>query len=334
VEISPIEVLRQGVAAWNEWRKFHPEPGIDLSGEDLSELDLAGINLSEADLSGADLYQTDLSRSNLKLACLTGADLSGAKLEAADLYKCDFRDAFLPEANLNDAYLGAVRFCFADLRGATLVSANLTEADLRDAKLSGADLRTANLTRARIGRANLSHANFAGSLLVGLDYGPLPDMRRRYFGVRGLETSSGNAVFVREARDQDFLDTMEKHFEELPAGPLQTIRRVGFFMWGKIDFGRSLVSPILYAAALVFGFGCIYALDMNLGLGWFEFGGSSGSWLTPFYHSVVTYTTLGFGDITPRHWFGEMLVIIEVILGYTTLGLVLSILANKVARRS
>jgi hypothetical protein len=326
--------LRQGAAIWNAWRESSPESALDLSGEDLSELDLSGINLSEADLSDADLYQTDFSRANLKLTRFTGADLSGANLEAADLYKCDFSKAFLPEANLKAAYLSAVRFCFADLRGASLASANLAEADLSDADLTGADLRAADLTRARICRANMSHADFAGALLVGLDYGSLASMRHRYFGVRGLETSSGNAVFVREARDQDYLDTMEKSLEELPPGPQRTLKRLGFFVWGRIGFGRSLIAPVLYAAGFVLGFGCIYSLDMNLGWGWFDFGGSSSSWLTPFYHSVVTYTTLGFGDITPRHWAGEILVIVEVILGYTTLGLVLSILANKVARRS
>ena len=52
------------------------------------------------------------------------------------------------------------------------------------------------------------------------------------------------------------------------------------------------------------------------------------------YFSSVTYTTLGFGDITPQHWLGEIIVIIEVVLGYMTLGLLLTILANNVARRS
>ena len=56
--------------------------------------------------------------------------------------------------------------------------------------------------------------------------------------------------------------------------------------------------------------------------------------MTPFYYSFVTYTTLGFGDITPKRWPGEILEIFEVVLGYRTLGLLLTILANNVARRS
>jgi hypothetical protein len=55
--------------------------------------------------------------------------------------------------------------------------------------------------------------------------------------------------------------------------------------------------------------------------------------LSPFYYSFVTYTTLGFGDIVPNDWIGEIIVVAEVVIGYVTLGLLLSILANKVARR-
>ena len=61
---------------------------------------------------------------------------------------------------------------------------------------------------------------------------------------------------------------------------------------------------------------------------------AANSLFTPFYYSIVTYTTLGFGDVTPKHWFGELVVTLEVIFGYLTLGLLVSILANKVARRS
>ena len=57
-------------------------------------------------------------------------------------------------------------------------------------------------------------------------------------------------------------------------------------------------------------------------------------WLTPFYYSIVTYTTLGFGDVTPASVAGMLVVAAEVICGYVTLGLLIAILANKVARRA
>ncbi|HGE70937.1 TPA: hypothetical protein ENX78_08890 [Candidatus Poribacteria bacterium] len=52
------------------------------------------------------------------------------------------------------------------------------------------------------------------------------------------------------------------------------------------------------------------------------------------YYSVVTFTTLGFGDIVPTTNIARLVVGTEVILGYIMLGGLISIFANKLARRS
>jgi hypothetical protein len=52
------------------------------------------------------------------------------------------------------------------------------------------------------------------------------------------------------------------------------------------------------------------------------------------YYSVVTFTTLGFGDIKPVTEIAAMVVMLEVVLGYVMLGGLISILANKLARRA
>jgi len=55
---------------------------------------------------------------------------------------------------------------------------------------------------------------------------------------------------------------------------------------------------------------------------------------TPYYFSIVTFTTLGFGDIEPQGLAGEIWLALEVVLGYVMLGGLISIFANKFARRS
>jgi hypothetical protein len=52
------------------------------------------------------------------------------------------------------------------------------------------------------------------------------------------------------------------------------------------------------------------------------------------YYSVVTFTTLGFGDVIPNTIEASRWVMAEVIIGYIMLGGLISILANKLARRS
>ena len=58
-----LAILRQGVSAWNGWRKEHPQEMIDLSEVGLEGADLSGADLSWAHLSGALLSTTrDKSR--------------------------------------------------------------------------------------------------------------------------------------------------------------------------------------------------------------------------------------------------------------------------------
>ena len=57
-----LAILKQGVEAWNAWRKENEEIWPDLS---------------EANLTGADLIGADLARANLDGADLRGANLTG-----------------------------------------------------------------------------------------------------------------------------------------------------------------------------------------------------------------------------------------------------------------
>ena len=53
-----LELLRQGVDAWNENRPDRP----NLAGADLAGFPLAGADMSSADLANANLSEADLSR--------------------------------------------------------------------------------------------------------------------------------------------------------------------------------------------------------------------------------------------------------------------------------
>jgi hypothetical protein len=50
-----LGILKQGVEAWNQWRKENPYVRPDLREEDLQGRDFNGINLHNANLSGANL---------------------------------------------------------------------------------------------------------------------------------------------------------------------------------------------------------------------------------------------------------------------------------------
>jgi uncharacterized protein YjbI with pentapeptide repeats len=329
-----LVALRAGCAAWAAWRAEHKGVDPGLSGSDLSELDLTGCDLAGLDLSECDLFRTNLSGADLKMACLRGADLSHATLDGADGYKVDLRGAFLTEASALGADLSAVDFRDGDLRGVRLNGANLSGSDLTRARLGHADLTGARLVESRLGEVDLTQANLSETNLTGSHYGGYRRMRGHFYGIRGLDSAHGNALFVRDAKDQDYLDTLELEITRMPDGWRKRLRAQLFKAWGLIDHGRSLLKVSWYAFIIATVYGLFYALDMYLGWGLMDYSTSAQSWFTPFYYSIVTYTTLGFGDVTANSALGEIIVISEVVVGYFTLGLLLSILANTIARRS
>jgi hypothetical protein len=87
---AQLKILKQGVKAWNQWRKDHSDKEIELRGADL----LGAL------LQGADLHEANLSRSTL-----IGARLQGANLEGANLVGSSLGQANLSHADITGVYL-------------------------------------------------------------------------------------------------------------------------------------------------------------------------------------------------------------------------------------
>jgi uncharacterized protein YjbI with pentapeptide repeats len=95
---SHLDILKEGVEAWNEWRTQNPSITPDLSASNLLMADLSGANLSQANLSGAMLAQADITRANFSEANLSSADLSAVILSGETTFT---------RANLSGADLSA-----------------------------------------------------------------------------------------------------------------------------------------------------------------------------------------------------------------------------------
>lgn len=150
---SHLEKLREGVDAWNSWRKEHPGGRPDLSAAKLSNDCLSNANLSSADLSHA-----NLSNANLYSADLSHANLYSANLSLANIYKADLSHATLSNATVSNA----------NLSDATLARANLFAANLSNADLTGADFRDADLRQASLVETTIKDAIFTGCAVYGI----------------------------------------------------------------------------------------------------------------------------------------------------------------------
>ncbi len=175
-EAEPLEILRQGVAPWNAFRKDAPAPP-DLRGADLAGLDLRGAVLHDCVLAEANLAGADLRGADLSNARLVEADLSGARLVEANLARANLGEGNLSQAELVRAQLGE-----ANLFRARLDRANLLEATLRGANLQAASLVGANLTRADFSEANLYRADLSDAHMTETDLSKSNLTRSRIFG--------------------------------------------------------------------------------------------------------------------------------------------------------
>ena len=326
--------LLEDSEAWKQERsKLRHQSGA-LSETDLSETDLSNRDLADLDFAGSDFFHTNFERANLKNSVFEGADFTNAKLGRADLYKANLKDAVLQEVDLSNSEMSYTDCQGADFRGANLRGVKFGEADLRGADFSHCDLTGADLTRANIIGAKFHFAKFTDANVMHLNYGSYRDMTGLYYGVRGIDATFGNAIFVRDAKDQDYIDTLHHALLDRSPGYDRSMGLFLFRAWRLIDHGRSLTKVAFYAFIIATFYGFIYLLDMIYDWQIMDYSNSAKTWFTPFYYSVVTYTTLGFGDVTADSLFGEIFVISEVIFGYFTLGLLLAILANTIARRS
>ncbi len=308
-----------------------PSPeSVSLAGQDLRERDFTGADLEGADLSGCDLsgvplFQAKLKGANLSRATLVGAELSGADLTNAQLEEVDGANA---------------GFGMACLRGARLFGAKLEGASFSKSDLTGADLRCAALAGARFRESNLSGCDFTSADLTGADLTQalVPDASFRNVEIRdarlralygfdradwiGVDIHSINFAGAYRLRrfviDQNYL----KEFRESS----RASKWMYYLWWATSDCGRSLTRWGLWILFLTVCFAGIYS---TVGV---DFGPHRTP-LSPLYFSVITFTTLGYGDVLPVTTIGQSVAMIEVLFGYVMLGGLLSIFSNIIARR-
>lgn len=144
-----------------------------------------------------------------------------------------------------------------------------------------------------------------------------------------------NPFFKRYVSDQQFIRAFkEKH-------PLWAL----VWRWSS-DYGRSLGLWALWSLLIALSFSFVYMPAPTWFPAWLQEAmpqfhqvtvtdaNRDLSFWKSFYFSIVTFTTLGFGDVVAANTSARILVTLEVIFGYVMLGGLISIFANKLASRS
>jgi hypothetical protein len=141
-----------------------------------------------------------------------------------------------------------------------------------------------------------------------------------------LELLYGKKDF-HDTRQKIFLEKMwyRKHFYYLKK---EYVNAVGYFMMDLTSqYGTSFVRWGITTFLFILFFGWIFmVVDIATTGGQMIKGGALYNY---FYFSVVSFTTVGFGDITPINGPEKLLVAFEILSGYVMLGMLINLIQRK-----
>ncbi|RQV03376.1 hypothetical protein DF039_35220 [Burkholderia cenocepacia] len=301
-------------------------------------IDLRESNLESVKIIGATFINVDGKGANFCAANLRGATLEGV----------DMSDCFFLNADMSDTKAAGSIFHGSILDRAQLTNTSFELCDFDEASFQGGNLTSAKFFGSSFQDCTFYAADLSGTHFQSAGENPLLGKELR-FNLCG--TIFSNAKFTSEthfhlANVSQKTDFRTVSFESACYSPglRQTLqycnRRHNWIAWykknGKIksllvelfwmtsDYGRSprqVIKSFLIACLT-------YTL-----LYWLIPASTSEKSLTPvqsLYFSVVTMTTLGYGDIAANksNWLSQALVITHVLFGYIILGALLTVLSN------
>lgn len=206
-----------------------------------------------------------------------------------------------------------------DLRGIDLAGKNLARKDL-----SGCDLFAALLRHTQLVQSNLDSSYFSEADIRGADLSwssardaffdnVIFDQSTKLLGVP-LQSVNFNlaALLYDQARTEQRIAHLKTRSPWFAA----------FLEW-SCDYGRSFGRWGMWALFMI----VVHATAFYVVRGGFK--GISG-FGDAVYFSLVTFTTVGFGDIVPESGFAKILTLSDIVTGYVMGGLLVAILAKRV----
>lgn len=274
-----------------------------------------------------------------------------------------FRDLNFAEANLRDATIPRADFqrtdlTAADLSGADLRGSNLEQAILSRANLFDTDLRGAGLYGAVMGDAQINHDTRFGEYCVydtvGTIKGPTA-INEDDVGASVLAKAAAQYRTLEQlARTNAFPDRVGDYFirrKDVYRRQHQEEDRHGRRLLATISrslwlYGESWRRLMMTAAVVIVLFGGLYAATGGIHVTTrppthaldlpqlFSVSVSQpvGTLLLSVYFSVVTFTTLGYGDIQPTNPATQTLAGIESLIGAILIAMLVFVFARRATR--
>lgn len=299
---------------------FWHDPTIDKTGMALSER-LENFAASGGLLQGLQLKRVNLANVNL----VRPGHPHGYDMRGSDLYRANLKGAHLFNLNLS---------------GASLMKANLNDANLHCTNLHNSNLLGTKLHGARLDNVKIGDYVQQEDIAVKLD-----KENNREEAADHYEQSEEIYRNLRKAAEADGLLVLAGHcaHKEL------TMRRKQFPKFSKsrivskfVDlfcgYGERPVNVISFSLALIFVCAILFFLfGVQSGNGVIQFSMDKtfqqnlSDFFSTIYFSVVTFTTLGYGDIQPIG-LSRLIATVEAFVGSFALALYVVVFVKKTTR--
>ena len=322
------------------WRPVHDNSDRcfwHLNGERSATAFAAHHPIPGERLDGANFRNADLTDATWLRGCsLIGADFTGATLRGADLSGGDFRQATFDSVDAR-----RTRFDQANLENAAFV-----DADLRDASLARTKLYRTSFTNIRLNRAS----DFGESVIYEELVTDTTDCETR---VAALEATSWTYHELRRLFERDALPRRARacYLGEKSARRRTAWARNEYFHALKLEgsrwvmrYGTSPTRVITSSVGVIVGCAVLYPLMGGLRApiaGVYGLENPATELLTAspehlallffkgLYFSVVTFATLGYGDMQPIGTWARALAGIESLLGSLLMALLVFVLTRR-----
>ena len=288
---DPIPNIRTQLEA--RARKGEPMDGFSLPRQDLREINLVNQTRNQ----GFQLTNSDLYRTNFEHAHLYKLDLSGSSLMKANFSRANLHYVNLENCNL----LGVI------LKGAKIEHVNWGEQVNQE--------KQAKLAKSRANQIDL--------------YQQAEEIYRNL-----RQTAEHQGLF--ESAGHFFQKEMVMRRRQLPKYSFkrQFSRLVDLFC----GYGERPLRVILFSLAIIFVFATLYFFSgLSFSGDSLAFDPEASLWanvkifFSALYFSVVTFTTLGYGDLAPIG-VARALAAFEAFIGSFTLALFVVVFVKKMTR--
>ncbi|GGI70428.1 ion channel [Shewanella gelidii] len=302
-----------GLCYWHDPRitKNRPDDAKRLEAYAQSGGMMRGLALKRANLAGIDL---------VKHHSKTGYDMS-----FCELYRADLNGSHLFNLNLENASLMK-----ADLREANIHCANLLNCNLLGAKWRGARIENIKLGQ-RIKQENLAiQARQVGERDIAKDY--FEQAEEIYRDLRKAAEKEGLFTFAGHCLRQELVMRRQQMPKFSCARVLSKATDL-FCGYGEAPLRVIVFSAlfILICAILYLFTGLKFDGTVHVFSAQHDLATNVSLFFNCIYYSVVTFTTLGYGDFTPIG-LSRAIAAMEAFTGSFTIALFVVVFVKKMTR--